>query len=289
MNKQNTEFARLETLQGEKFFRRDTISSFGYAETVSTTAPTKHEVRIVYRTSDSSSEDITYRVYDKSKFEEFRDSILDASRKTPAATYDDIAFQDRFPDGIRESSGTARDTLEFSEGVTGLYGWLRDMANNTMTTPANWEFNMESRIRDYDPVIFMCTRTVNQGCSFEVVLRLDINDCQSGEVLNIYPKYHAPLLHYDYNKFLKMFVDEIVKPYAKSAGISYSYSGAPSTPPGDAPDTFSLECKDGLLNFSVKAYMDSDAVREFIDNNPGWIASHTMRDVSDELEELYMK
>ena len=79
----NSKFARLETYQGEKFFRRDAIVSFGYTETVSTTAPTKHEVRIVYRTSDSTSEDITYRVCDKSKFEQFRDSLLETSRETP--------------------------------------------------------------------------------------------------------------------------------------------------------------------------------------------------------------
>ena len=163
MNKQNTEFVKLETWHGEKFFRRDAIVSFGYKHTVSTTAPEKHEVRIVYQTSDSTSEDITYLVYDKSKFEQFRDSILDASRKTPAAPYDDVAFQDRFPDGIRE------------------------------------------------------------------------------------------------------------------------------TPEAPAGDTMAIQCQDGNLNFSVKAYMESSAVRDFIDTHPDWIASHSMRDVADELEELYMK
>ena len=59
--------------------------------------------------------------------------------------------------------------------------------------------------------------------------------------------------------------------------------------PGDTPDTFSLVCKDGLLKYSVKAYLESAAVRDFIGSHPGWIASHSRKDVSDELEELYMK
>lgn len=78
----NSKFVRLRTLQGEKFFRRDTISSFGYTKTVSTTAPTKHEVRIVYQTSGSSSEDDTYRVYERKDFDNFRDSILENSPET---------------------------------------------------------------------------------------------------------------------------------------------------------------------------------------------------------------
>ena len=75
----NSKFVRLTTLQGEKFFRRDTISSFGYKETVSTTAPTKHEVRIVYQTSGSSADDITYRVSSRKDFDNIRDSILENS------------------------------------------------------------------------------------------------------------------------------------------------------------------------------------------------------------------
>lgn len=78
----NSKFARLKTFQGEKFFRMDAISSFGYTETVSTTAPTKHEVRIVYQTSGSSSDDVTYRVYDRKDFDNFRDSILENSPET---------------------------------------------------------------------------------------------------------------------------------------------------------------------------------------------------------------
>ena len=78
----NSKFARLKTLQGEKFFRRDAISSFGYTETVSTTAPTKHEVRIVYQTSGSSSDDVTYRIYERKDFDNFRDSILENSPET---------------------------------------------------------------------------------------------------------------------------------------------------------------------------------------------------------------
>lgn len=98
MNKQNTEFARLETLQGEKFFRRSAVSSFGYTEKTSTTNPTVREVRIVYQTSVTSSEDATYRVLERKDFDNFRDSILENSRETtetPAAPAGDVALQDR--------------------------------------------------------------------------------------------------------------------------------------------------------------------------------------------------
>jgi hypothetical protein len=50
-----------------------------------------------------------------------------------------------------------------------------------------------------------------------------------------------------------------------------------------------LQCSDGVLNFAIRAYIESELVRDLIDKKPGWIASHTMRDVADELEELYMK
>ena len=91
----NSKFAKLKTLQGEKFFRRDAISSFGYTETVSTTAPTKHEVRIVYQTSVTSAEDATYRVYERKDFENFRDSILENSPETTEPPAGDVALQDR--------------------------------------------------------------------------------------------------------------------------------------------------------------------------------------------------
>lgn len=50
-----------------------------------------------------------------------------------------------------------------------------------------------------------------------------------------------------------------------------------------------LQCSDGVLNFARQAYNESKLVRDLIENQPEWIASHTMRDVADELEGLYMK
>ena len=50
-----------------------------------------------------------------------------------------------------------------------------------------------------------------------------------------------------------------------------------------------LDCLDGKLAFSMKAYKESGLVRDLIDNQKEWIAGHTIREVSDELEELYMK
>jgi len=50
-----------------------------------------------------------------------------------------------------------------------------------------------------------------------------------------------------------------------------------------------LDCLDGKLTFSMKAYKESGLVRDLIDNQKEWIAGHTIREVSDELEELYMK
>lgn len=50
-----------------------------------------------------------------------------------------------------------------------------------------------------------------------------------------------------------------------------------------------LKCSDGVLNFARQAYDESELVRDLIEKKPEWIASHTMRDVADELEELNMK
>ena len=54
-------------------------------------------------------------------------------------------------------------------------------------------------------------------------------------------------------------------------------------------DIIVLDCIDGKLNFARQAYNESALVRDLIDTQKEWIAGHTMRDVADELEELYMK
>ena len=58
---------------------------------------------------------------------------------------------------------------------------------------------------------------------------------------------------------------------------------------GPAPDVIVLYCLDGKMNFARKAYEESGLVRNLIDTQKEWIAGHTVREVSDELEELYMK
>jgi hypothetical protein len=50
-----------------------------------------------------------------------------------------------------------------------------------------------------------------------------------------------------------------------------------------------LQCSDGTLHFARQAYNESALVRDVIDNGTQWISNHSMRDVADELEELYMK
>ena len=57
---------------------------------------------------------------------------------------------------------------------------------------------------------------------------------------------------------------------------------------GEGPHVV-LDCLDGKLNFSRQAYEESGLVRDLIDTQKEWIAGHTVREVSDELEELYMK
>lgn len=59
--------------------------------------------------------------------------------------------------------------------------------------------------------------------------------------------------------------------------------------PSAENNTLYLQCSDGTLHFARQAYNESELVKDLIDNCKGWIASHTMRDVSDELEGLYMK
>ena len=55
------------------------------------------------------------------------------------------------------------------------------------------------------------------------------------------------------------------------------------------PDVIVLDCLDGKLNFARQAYNESALVRDLIDNRKDWISRNTMRDVADELEELYMR
>ncbi len=43
------------------------------------------------------------------------------------------------------------------------------------------------------------------------------------------------------------------------------------------------------MNFARKAYEESGLVRDLIDTQKEWIAGNTVREVSDELEELYMR
>lgn len=53
-------------------------------------------------------------------------------------------------------------------------------------------------------------------------------------------------------------------------------------------DVIVLDCLDGKMNFAKKAYEESDLVRDLINTQKEWIAGHTIREVSDKLEELYM-
>lgn len=115
-----------------------------------------------------------------------------------------------------------RDTLELTEGVNALYHWLRDVEN----PPTNWEFKLEPRIREYDPMIFKCIHSYNHGSSFEVVFRIDSADgCQFANVVNIYPKYDIPFDNETYNRFLAQFVNDVIKPYTKASNITYRYTG----------------------------------------------------------------
>lgn len=59
--------------------------------------------------------------------------------------------------------------------------------------------------------------------------------------------------------------------------------------PASDETTMYLQCSNGTLHFARQSYNESTLVRDLIDNGMQWIASHTMRDVADELEELYMK
>lgn len=95
MNKQNTEFVRLNASTGEKFFRRSAVSSFGYTENTSTTrSSTVREVRVVYQTSGATARALTYTVAERKDFEQFRDSLLNPP-EAPEAPAGDVARQDR--------------------------------------------------------------------------------------------------------------------------------------------------------------------------------------------------
>lgn len=59
--------------------------------------------------------------------------------------------------------------------------------------------------------------------------------------------------------------------------------------PPSGETTMYLQCSDGTLHVARQAYNESDLVRDLIDNGTQWISNHSMRDVADELEELYMK
>ncbi|MBR2305754.1 MAG: hypothetical protein IKA48_00835 [Fibrobacter sp.] len=87
------------------------------------------------------------------------------------------------------------------------------------------EFNLEPRIREYDPMIFKCTHTFNHGSSFEVMLRIDSDSCRFAEVVNIYPKYNIRFDNETYNRFLTQFVTDVIKPCAQASNITYRYTG----------------------------------------------------------------
>lgn len=50
-----------------------------------------------------------------------------------------------------------------------------------------------------------------------------------------------------------------------------------------------LKCKDGTFELDEQIYEESRLVQDLVDRTPGWIASHTMQEVYDEIEELYYK
>lgn len=76
-----------------------------------------------------------------------------------------------------------------------------------------------------------------------------------------------------------------VKPGRCPHGCLYCFWKDSAVP----PDTIVLDCLDGKMNFSRQTYKESALVRDLIDNQKEWISKHTIREVADELEELYLK
>lgn len=173
-------------------------------------------LKVDYATSESTSDAFTMDMADDKAFREFADQMLD----TQAARTEELAT---IRNGLSHMGAPEepKHTLEITGGVAALYHWLRDAKSQ----PINWNFKMEPRIREYDPMIFKCTHIYNHGSSFEVVLRIDSDSCQFADVVNIYPKDSIPFDIETYNRFLAQFVTDVIKPCAKASNITYRYTG----------------------------------------------------------------
>lgn len=189
-----------QSIHSEHYFRKDKVTNFGITEKNKGSDNHHYSVYILHESSDSTSDSFRILTSDTSAFDRFRDQMLHQPQETQFVH---------------------RDTLELTEGVNALYHWLRDVEN----PPANWEFKLEPRIREYDPMIFKCTHTYNHGSSFEVVFRIDSDGCQFANVANIYPTDNIPFDNETYNRFLAQFVADVIKPYAKASNITYRYTG----------------------------------------------------------------
>ena len=79
------------------------------------------------------------------------------------------------------------------------------------------------------------------------------------------------------------------KPITDSRIVEPHIQHVSETPSDEDENTIILKCLDGEMKFARQSYNESELVRDLIDNNPKWIAEHTIREVSDELYELYCK
>jgi hypothetical protein len=218
---QNSEFASIRTgddrsVHGEHYFRKSSVAHFGITEHNHNMSTRFFRLKVDYATSESTSDTFMIDMTDDKAFREFSDQMLD----TQAARAEELAT---IRNGLSHMGAPEepRHTLKITEGVTALYQWLREAKNQ----PINWNFKMEPRIREYDPMIFKCTHTFNHGSSFEVVLRIDSDCCRFADVVNIYPIYNIHFDNETYNRFLANFVTDVIKPCAKASNITYRYTG----------------------------------------------------------------
>ena len=222
-----SKFASLHTGSGKSvlglhYFRKSAVNYFGIAEHRHGQDNPYFRAKITYATSGSTNDTFVLDMDNDIEFKEFIDQMLVPE---PVSAEELGKIRDRLRDTAKdEPDSVPRDTLELSDGVTGLYHWLQDIEHHVTTPPENWEFSMNSRIRDYDPVVYTCTHRFNHGTSFKVMLRIDVYDCQYAGVMDIRPINSIAFDNETYNRFLGQFVYDVIRPYAESAGISYSYS-----------------------------------------------------------------
>lgn len=239
-----------QSVKSEHFFRKDKVNYFGITEKDKGSDNHRFDVRITYETSDASSDTFLVIMPDTTEFDMFRDQMLD----TPEASAEEL---DKIRNGLlhadapekpeEEPAFVTRDCLEITEGADEFFSWLHGKFYNGEKIDC-WSFSAVPGTYDEDFIVCHKTNTSTSPADVHISFR---NHFTYARVCGIVVNDHYTPDDVGFNFILSEFVRDIVKPYAGTHKITYSYAGTPrgTNAPVNTETLDTLKFTEGVAGF----------------------------------------